>query len=78
MARLNIMCDGDTCAVAGAELRLYRFPGFARTYCEPCFNRQRDAARIIARASSIPEIWPILEWETAEPFQPANRGERNG
>jgi hypothetical protein len=69
MARLNIMCDGDTCAVVGAELRCYPFPGFTLTLCEPCFQRQGDAARLIAAATSIPDLWPILEWESAEPYK---------
>lgn len=75
MARLNIMCDGDTCAAVGAELRCYSFPRFTLTLCEPCFQRQRDAARVVAAASSIPDLWPILEWESAEPYKP--RGESN-
>jgi hypothetical protein len=73
MARLNIMCDGDTCAAVGAELRCYAFPGFTLTFCEPCFRRKNLSARRIAAASSIPDLWPVLDWETAEPYKRMER-----
>ncbi len=77
MPRLNIMCDGDTCAAVGAELRCYAFPGFTLTFCEPCFRRETELARRILAASAIPDIWSLREWEAAGAYEPATNGESN-
>jgi hypothetical protein len=70
MPRLNIYCDGDTCAAASAPLRLYRYERFTLQLCEPCFEQEAKKARTIARASTVPDLWPAHEWETAPDFIP--------
>jgi hypothetical protein len=76
MPRLNIMCDGDTCAVASAPLRCYPYDTFTLHLCEPCFEQEAKRARTIARASTVPDLWPVHEWATAEAYKP-NNGENH-
>ena len=75
MPRLTIMCDGDTCAVASAPLRCYPHATFTLGLCEPCFEQEAKRARTIARALSIPDLWPVHDWATAPPFTPKHEKE---
>lgn len=76
MSDINPMCCGSHCRVPGGTVRLYPLgkPGTLSGnlilcascwYHENCYRQQR------AKETRNPEVWPTVDWTTAEIYEGA-------
>jgi hypothetical protein len=65
----NPMCSGNHCRSETGPVKVYSLGGGGNLIlCRACWSFENDYRRQRGRDTGAPENFPVLDWDTAEPY----------